>query len=94
MKKLLLIALFAALPVSAKPTLEDCKTVSDLASQIMENRQYGVDMAKMYEIAKEDLSRQMILQAFEVPMYQTEKNKQIEISKFKNSWFKSCVKIM
>ena len=94
MKKLLLAALFAALPVSAKPTLEDCKVVSNLASQIMENRQYGVDMAKMYEIAKEDLSRQMILQAFEVPMYQTEKHKQMEISKFKNSWFKSCVKIM
>ena len=94
MKKILILALLATFSLSAKPTLEDCKVVSNLASQIMENRQYGVDMAKMYEIAKEDLSRQMILQAFEVPMYQTEKNKQIEISKFKNSWFKSCVKMI
>lgn len=94
MKKILILTLLVTFSLSAKPTVEDCKVVSKLASQIMENRQYGVDMAKMYEIAKEDLSRQMILQAFEVPMYQTEKHKQMEISKFKNSWFKSCVKIM
>ena len=96
MKKLILATVIAAASFTASAEsskFEMCKTISSLAEQIMTSRQAGLDMAEMYELSKDSkLGQSMVMMAFDKPLYSTEDYKRTEISKFKNLWFKECIK--
>ena len=94
MKTLLLTAALLSFTVSAKDNMSDnefCETVSETAEAVMQNRQAGSDMADLYKITKTKMSRLMVVEAYKIPQYSTEKYRKREVMAFKNSWFRSCI---
>ncbi len=69
-----------------------CKSLSSLAGTIMTNRQDGVDMVDMYELATSSMAKTMVTMAFDRPKFSSEQYRQGEVSRFKNLWFRECVK--
>lgn len=96
MKKLILImalSLSFATNADDKPDkLKLCKSLSNLAEKIMTNRQSGVDMVDMYEIASNSIAETMVTMAFDRPRFSSEQYRQGEVSRFKNLWFRECIK--
>lgn len=81
------------------PKSEWCSTVAYLAGSIMSSRQNGIaldDILKAIDGSGSerirDVSRGMVLDAYEAPRYSTENAKQREITEFKNKWQLSCIK--
>ena len=78
---------------------EWCSTVANLAGSMMSSRQNGValdDILKAIGANKSEsirkISRFMVIDAFEKPLYLTEDAKQREIKEFKNRWQLTCIK--
>jgi hypothetical protein len=96
MKKLILIMAlsisFTAKADDQSEKLKLCKTLSNLAGTIMTSRQGGVDMVDMYEVASNSMAQTMVTMAFDRPKFSSEKYRQGEVSRFKNLWFKECIK--
>lgn len=92
MKKLILIMAislsFTAHADEQSDKLKLCKSLSSLAETIMTNRQDGVDMVDMYEIASNSMAQTMVTMAFDRPKFSSEQYRQGEVSRFKNLWFR------
>lgn len=99
--RFLTIALTLLLSFSAsadkKEDFKICKSIAELAEIIADARYSGAAYDKMYEAAiaskfsESDL--ELISMAYNLPNYQTDKNKQRAISEFKNKVFGSCIKV-
>ena len=94
MKKLLLAAtLLLAFNASAKLNIDNCYQLEELAGVIMEARQAGSTMGEMIKLAdNHKLTEALVIDAFEVPLYETAEYKEREINKYKNTVFKMCFK--
>jgi hypothetical protein len=93
MKKLLIIAALLTAPVYAQNT-NTCKEIEALANTVMSARQNGVQMMQMIEVAGDVKAiKTMIIQAYEVPLYNMDKNKVAAIREFTNEWVLACVKM-
>ena len=92
MKKLLLaVTLLLAFNASAKLSIDNCYQLEELAGVIMEARQAGSTMGEMIKLAdNHKLTEALVIDAFEVPLYETDEYKQREIDKYKNKVFKMC----
>lgn len=80
-----------------------CGGASKYAAVVMESRQYGVPMSKVLELVdrhKGELGGdvepyvQIVLIAYDVPMYSSETYKQAGIKEFANSTYEVCLKKM
>ena len=95
----LFLAMTFLVPIAASAE-NACEVISRLARQVMTGRQNGVPLTDMMTGAEQgdakvaDLTRAIILAAYEVPRYNTERIKQQEITDFENTVALQCYKSM
>lgn len=86
----LLFALTAPVKSEEKVSCEDIATNVAL---IMQLRQEGAAMDTVYNIFKESpVWQKVVIQAYEVPRYMVDSNRQREILRFKNEALLACYK--
>lgn len=83
MNALILIAAMAG-PVYA----DDCERISDLATRVMESRQYR-HYAEFEP--RNRMEREMILSVYHWPGYYSDKNRHQAIKQFTADWTKACL---
>ena len=92
MKALILMALLAA-PAGAN---EFCGNLADAAGSIMDARQKGVPMHKLMPIINEnearDIMKLIVVEAYESPIYSSDKYKDRAISEMSNRVYLTCLK--
>lgn len=72
-----------------------CESYSDLANTVMEHRQNGGGFKSMWKVAKDSndsIIKDLVLQAFEQPVYSTEKYQQKATQEFAIDVYVACVK--
>ncbi|WP_143748343.1 hypothetical protein [Mesorhizobium carmichaelinearum] len=80
-------------PTKADILTENCTAIGELARNIMQKRQTGTDMSEMMAVVDKfdkdpnlkDLARQMVILAYQMPLFSVEENKQQTISEFANN---------
>lgn len=100
MKKLIGIAFAAAMvitPLTVKAEevdpIQRCQEVADLAHDIMEARQRNVPLGKLYNVMEGELSKRLIMEAYEKPYWAgLEKMVNNEIVNFSNKHHLACLK--
>jgi hypothetical protein len=102
MKNLLPLTLALAIissPLLAQEPAEEpvgndayCGMISKLSEQIMSSRQKGVSLSTALGIAKSDLIRMIVMDAWESPRYSSETVSQREIDDFRDKWHLLCLK--
>lgn len=78
--------------LKAEPVSEDpCVAMSEMAGAIMLNRQKGVAMTRMMQIADDDeLVRGIVIMAYEEPRYETDRNQANAVLDFRNLIAHAC----
>lgn len=72
-----------------------CTEMSSLAETIMSGRQSGVSMAQMMETVGDiEIGQRMIIAAYDVPRYRTEKHIQNAIKDFRDELYLECAKAL
>lgn len=94
MKKILIIALMMTSPLAIADDV--CVEISGLAKTVMKLRQDGFDMAKIMSIVDKDqeikdVSRQIVISAYESNRYSTDSYKKAAIDDFSNEWYLACL---
>ena len=88
--------LFTVGSTSSMASNNVCSLIDIYAKNVMEIRQMGGSMSDLMGMVDDgdykDLYETIIISAFEVPRYNTEKNKQNAISDFTNKQYLECVK--
>jgi signal transduction histidine kinase len=72
-----------------------CESYGDLAKQVMENRQTGVEFKAMWKLAKDSgdsIIKDLILRAYEQSAYSTEKYQQKATQRFADEVYVACVR--
>lgn len=97
-----LILSLSALPAHAEATQQQiCKTVGDMAENVMSQRQAGSKMSDMLRIYGEELAAvpaavehisKLTLLAFDEPLYSTDAAKQKAVIEFRNQAELGCFK--
>lgn len=91
-KTILALALIASMPATAQVS-EFCKEINEISETIMKKRQNGVQMIALLNIAGDnEIVKKIIMDAYDVPMYSVEANKEREIVNFANQWLSACIK--
>jgi hypothetical protein len=92
MKKLLLVVSLM-LPLSA--AADTCTEIASMAEAVMKNRQAGVDVVVMMDIANKsevkDIATQMIIEAYKRRAYRTEQYQLEAVREFKNEVYLICL---
>jgi hypothetical protein len=90
------VFLFAAtsqVKATEEPTEASCEDIADNVALIMELRQKGVSLDKVYNVYNDNkVWQEVVLHAYEVPRYMLERNQQKEILRFKNEALLVCYK--
>ena len=90
-KLILITALLTPLFSVADTKLNECKEVSKVARVVMEKRQQNVSIVKLLEAVGDDsISQNIIILAYESPLYSTEEMKSKTASDFANRVFLIC----
>jgi hypothetical protein len=77
-----------------KDAVDACATVGDLAESVMRNRQQGISMSRMMEIAKDsDLVRAIVIAAYDQPRMSVDRNIQRSIDDFRNEVMLQCYQV-
>jgi hypothetical protein len=102
MKNLLPLTLALAIissPLLAQEPAEEpvandayCEMISKLSEQIMSSRQKGVSLSTVLGIAKSDMVRTIVMDAWETPRFFMESLSQREIDDFRDKWHLLCLK--
>lgn len=80
--------------VSKMKWQEKCKGVSEVAKSIMEARQGGAPMSKLMDIAAENgIMQAMVRDAYSVPHYSVEANKNRAAADFSNEQYAMCANV-
>lgn len=98
MKKLIsvaIIAIMATTTMAKENKIEVCKEYANLAEIIMEHRQTGTPVFEMMEIASKTkvkaLAEHLIINAYDVHIFDTKKYQDKIIKQFKNDSFIKCM---
>lgn len=69
-----------------------CSHLSRTAASFMRARQAGVSMARTMSIIKknDELYRNVVIEAYEVPRFDTEEGRQRQVDDFGDAWFLKC----
>jgi hypothetical protein len=96
------------LALSDDKNIEGCENVEILAESIMTARQVGATKEKLLAATESSITdkninefqkalnvtaKNMIISAYEQPIYETEKSKKYAINSFKETWYLWCTKI-
>lgn len=93
------IVIAATLALFATPALSNplCVSSGELAATIMENRQSGIVMSRMMDIADNvavpavgALTRELVLQAYSVPQYSSQSYRINAVAEFRNQVEYAC----
>lgn len=84
------VAIVAASGAAAETKQETCTLIGQVAAVIMEDRQDGVDMSKLMEIAEAKLLQRMVIFAYETPRYPSEGYKRKAVQDFANEAMAAC----
>lgn len=94
-----LIFLIISSPVYADKSHKACNTFQELSEHVMTARQYGAPMAKTMETMQQiedtdiyNISKQIIITAYESPRFSNENSKEKIIVEFQNLVYLECVK--
>lgn len=79
-------------PVLSQETEDPCPTWGQLAATIMELRQGGVSMAELMNVTDNDVARQLVIAAYDIPQYSTSRYKERAITEFANDVMLVCYK--
>ena len=96
MKKLLLATLLTITASSAFAAtgIDVCNAEEKANGTIMEMRQMGVEMSKIMKVLKTQAEIDRVIDAYEVPMYNSKKYQQKKVVEFKNKHYLICVKAL
>lgn len=86
MKKLIISLLLACGVAQA----DECRIVAEAAVTIMVARQNGAELPRMLELAKEPFLRQMVLAAYEEPIYTVEHYRKNVARRFAERYLIAC----
>lgn len=80
-------------------TVEECHQASNLAKEVMTNRQVGISMSSQYQVAStlgplSAMVSSMVKGAYEYPRYSTNDYQQGAINDFSNHWFALCIDLV
>ncbi len=78
-------------PLSATAEPASCESVGSLAKAAMEARQGGVALQDLMPSAN-DLTKQLLIMAYEEPAYASERGRQAAITDFQNDVYLDCIK--
>lgn len=100
MKKILFIGFIVLFMTSFSYAEDQCKLLGNLAETIMTKRQEGVDLTTMLNIAESqgtseevaNVSRKLVIAAYDSPEYSTQEYKERAIRKFKTEVMIECYK--
>ena len=94
-KTILAVTILMAFNVKAGTTIETCNLLEDMAGAIMGARQRGNSMRSMIKKADNHKeAQQYVIEAFEVPIYDSKEYKKKATDRFKNKAFKECFKLV
>lgn len=71
---------------------EYCEAISRLSEGIMKSRQAGVSLSDSLGIAQTEVTRMIVLDAWESPRYSTKSVIQREVDDFRDKWHLGCLK--
>lgn len=99
MKKLIttaaIIAIMTTTTMAKENKVEVCKSYANLAETIMEHRQTGTPVFEMMEMASKTkvkaLAEHLIINAYDVHIFDTKKYQDKIIKQFKNDSFIKCM---
>ena len=95
MKKIVLIVMLLIAQQAQATTVKECSSLAELAQKIMEARQVGVPMAKVFQVVGDNqLYRAIVVAAYEQPAFMVEDIQQKAIRDFYDNWFLACIKSM
>lgn len=83
----------AFLPVWASE-MTNCEYTGKMAAVIMDGRQFGIAMSKLLEINEGKMEKEMVFQAYDVPLYQSEEFQKRAIRDFSDRWEVACHKAL
>lgn len=86
MKKLIASLLFAFSVAQA----EECQVVAEAAATTVVARQNGANLSRMLELSKEPYLRQMVLAAYEEPIYAAEHYRKNAVQRFVERYTIAC----
>ena len=72
---------------------ETCQRIADVARSIMTIRQQEQPLSKAINIYESELGRDMVIEAYGKPVYDTEEYAQKSIDRFANKWHLYCIKL-
>jgi len=78
--------------VAAEKEKTLCEHIESVARTIMQARQADLPLTKLMSVFSQKLSRSMVMDAYDLPHYSTEKHKKRSINKFANRMFLMCLK--
>ena len=98
MKKIIIAAIMSltiSTTANAETVTETCVEIALLGEGVMMARQEGKSLTAMVAFMEEnlpgvDFARQMVLDAYEVPRFNTEENKQRAVEDFANEMSRMC----
>ena len=91
--KAIIMAILMAL--SATAAADQCKMTGDIAEMMMKARQVGVPMQEMMAVSQDnELRAAMVLDAYEVPRFTTEKFQKRQEQDFRDKWYMACYKAL
>ncbi len=97
MKHIILTLVFAFIPITSvfaeDKDLVSCEQFEQMARTIMDGRLSGVSMSAMMAVpGGSELSKLLIIEAYEKPKYSSEERKKEAISEFGNQIYLQCIK--
>ncbi|WP_305967426.1 hypothetical protein [Marinobacter salsuginis] len=91
MRKLML-CLLVVLPSISLAEQPSCEDVSDLARDVMRNRQANIPMAEMMKATEGmPMVQSIIKEAYKIPRYGSEEFKRDAMTDFSNNWYMACL---
>ena len=93
MKKLLIVAVLLTTPVLFQAN-ESCNLISEAAELTMKLRQDGVDIQVILAVTSDELTRELVLEAYRKPYMTTQAMKDEYIREFKTQVTVDCYRIM
>ncbi len=88
-----LVVCVAVLPGLAS-AMTNCEYTGKMAATIMTGRQAGLPMSKLLDISEGKMEKEMVFQAYDVPLYQSEEFQQRAVKDFSDRWEVTCHRVM
>lgn len=86
-----LLILLLSFPVFAEEEKDICDSLESFASGVMKTRQHGISLKKVLSPAKDKMLRYIIIEAYKVPGFSTDKHRKKAVIDFSNRIYLECL---